>query len=91
MTRISDSLIYSRTVLAVQPVENRPVLEVALHGGGGARTISRYALEALGRLRHGLLHSQGHREPLAGRTENARQCHRAEAGKAGQTKTYVPP
>ncbi|WP_268240630.1 RNaseH domain-containing protein [Micromonospora sonchi] len=50
VTRISDSLIYSRKVLAIQPGKNRPILEVALHGGGGARTISRYALEALGRL-----------------------------------------
>jgi len=50
VTRISDALIFSRTVLAVQPGQDRPILEVALHGGGGARTISRYALEALGRL-----------------------------------------
>ncbi len=51
VTRISDSLIYSRTVLAVQPGDNHPILEVGLHGGGGARTISRYAVEALGRLK----------------------------------------
>lgn len=50
VTRISESLIYSRTVLAVQPGEDRPILEVPLHRGGGASTISRYALEALGRL-----------------------------------------
>lgn len=50
VTRISDSLIFSKKVLAVQPGKDRPILEVPLHGGGGARTISRYALEALGRL-----------------------------------------
>ncbi|GAA0400521.1 hypothetical protein GCM10009541_49580 [Micromonospora gifhornensis] len=50
VTRISSSLVFSRTALAVQPGEDRPVLEVPLNGRGGARTVNRLALEALGRL-----------------------------------------
>jgi len=85
VTRISDSMIFSRTVLAVQPGENRPILEVALHGGGGARTISRYALEALGRLEmdYSIL------KAIAARSQ-AEQRMRAEAiakaGKDGKPK-----
>jgi RNaseH domain of pPIWI_RE/pPIWI_RE module N-terminal domain/MID domain of pPIWI_RE len=51
VTRISSSLVFSRTALAVQPGAGRPVLEVSLNGRGGARTINRLALEALGRLK----------------------------------------
>ncbi|USQ82564.1 RNaseH domain-containing protein [Streptomyces phaeoluteigriseus] len=50
VSRISSSLIFSSTALAVQPGEGRPVLEVKLNGRGGAKTIPRQALEALGRL-----------------------------------------
>lgn len=51
VTRISASLIFSRTALVVQPGEGSPLLEVELNGRGGARTINRLALEALGRLK----------------------------------------
>ena len=50
VTRISSSLVFSSTALAEQPGEDRPLLEVALNGRGGARTVNRLALQALGRL-----------------------------------------
>jgi hypothetical protein len=50
VTRISSSLVFSATALAEQPGEDRPLLEVALNGRGGARTVNRLALQALGRL-----------------------------------------
>ncbi|ONI91721.1 hypothetical protein ALI22I_07580 [Saccharothrix sp. ALI-22-I] len=50
VTRISSSLVFSKTALAEQPGRGRPVLEVTLNGRGGARTINRLALQALGRL-----------------------------------------
>ncbi|MCK2245275.1 MULTISPECIES: RNaseH domain-containing protein [unclassified Crossiella] len=50
VTRISSSLVFSRTALAEQPGRGRPLLEVSLNGRGGARTINRLALQALGRL-----------------------------------------
>ncbi|MET8331081.1 RNaseH domain-containing protein [Streptomyces sp. NPDC005181] len=50
VTRISSSLIFSKTALAVQPGSGRPLLEVSLNGRGAARTVNRLALEALGRL-----------------------------------------
>ncbi len=78
-----------QTVLAVQPGENRPVLEVALHGGGGARTISRYALEALGRLDmdYSILKAIANRSQAEQRmSANAI----AEAGKAGKPKLTFP-
>jgi RNaseH domain of pPIWI_RE/pPIWI_RE module N-terminal domain len=50
VTRISSSLIFSATALAEQPGGDRPLLEVALNGRGGARTVNRLALQALGRL-----------------------------------------
>ncbi len=50
VTRVSDSLIFSRTALAQQPGPGRPVLEVKLDGRGSAHTINRLALAALGRL-----------------------------------------
>jgi hypothetical protein len=50
VTRISSSLVFSSTALAEQPGDGRPLLEVALNGRGGARTINRLALQALGRL-----------------------------------------
>ncbi|MDF5758380.1 RNaseH domain-containing protein [Spongiactinospora sp. TRM90649] len=50
VTRISSSLVFSTTALAEQPGAGRPVLEVSLNGRGGARTVNRLALEALGRL-----------------------------------------
>ncbi|WP_434592023.1 RNaseH domain-containing protein [Streptomyces sp. A5-4] len=50
VTRISSSLVFSNTALAEQPGQNHPLLEVMLNGRGGARTINRLALQALGRL-----------------------------------------
>ncbi|GAB3943536.1 hypothetical protein GCM10029976_066300 [Kribbella albertanoniae] len=50
VTRISSSLVFSKTALAEQAGLGRPLLEFALNGRGGARTINRLALEALGRL-----------------------------------------
>lgn len=50
VTRISSSLVFSKTALAEQPGRGRPLLEVTLNGRGGARTINRLALQALGRL-----------------------------------------
>ncbi|MFF9198768.1 RNaseH domain-containing protein [Streptomyces sp. NPDC014779] len=50
VSRISSSLIFSSTALAVQPGEGRPVLEVKLNGRGGMKTIPRQTLQALGRL-----------------------------------------
>lgn len=50
VTRISSSLVFSTTVIAEQPGRDHPLLEVALNGRGGARTINRLALQALGRL-----------------------------------------
>jgi RNaseH domain of pPIWI_RE/pPIWI_RE module N-terminal domain/MID domain of pPIWI_RE len=50
VTRISSSLVFSATALAEQPGGDRPLLEVALNGRGGARTVNRLALQALGRL-----------------------------------------
>jgi hypothetical protein len=50
VTRISSSLVFSATALAEQPGEDRPLLQVALNGRGGARTVNRLALQALGRL-----------------------------------------
>lgn len=50
VTRISSSLIFSSTALAEQPGKDHPLLEVALNGRGGARTVNRLALQALGRL-----------------------------------------
>ncbi|WP_198152848.1 RNaseH domain-containing protein [Pseudofrankia sp. DC12] len=51
VTRISPSLIFSRTVFARQPGEGHPVLRVRLDGQRGVRTVNRLALQALGRLR----------------------------------------
>lgn len=50
VSRISTSIVYSSTALAIQLGKGRPLLEVQLNGWGGARTVSRKALEALGRL-----------------------------------------
>ncbi|MDT0613608.1 RNaseH domain-containing protein [Streptomyces lancefieldiae] len=50
VSRISSSLIFSSTALAVQPGEGRPILEVKLNGRGGTKTIPRQTLQALGRL-----------------------------------------
>ena len=50
VTRISSSLVFSATALAEQPGEDRPLLEVALNGRSGVRTVNRLALQALGRL-----------------------------------------
>ncbi|WP_309114763.1 RNaseH domain-containing protein [Saccharothrix sp.] len=50
VTRISSSLVFARTALAEQPGRGHPLLEVTLNGRGGARTINRLALQALGRL-----------------------------------------
>ncbi|WP_161849174.1 RNaseH domain-containing protein [Frankia sp. ACN1ag] len=50
VTHIADSLIFSKTALAKQPGIGRPVLELDLDGRGGARTVNRLALDALGRL-----------------------------------------
>lgn len=50
VSRISSSLIFSSTALAIQPGNGRPVLEVKLNGRGGAKAIPRQALQALGRL-----------------------------------------
>lgn len=50
VTRISSSLVFSATVIAEQPGPDRPLLEVSLNGRGGARSINRLALQALGRL-----------------------------------------
>jgi hypothetical protein len=50
VTRISSSLVFSATALAEHPGEDRPLLEVALNGRGGARSVNRLALQALGRL-----------------------------------------
>ena len=50
VTRISSSLVFSATALAEQPGEDRPLLEVALNGHSGVRTVNRLALQALGRL-----------------------------------------
>jgi hypothetical protein len=50
VTRISSSLIFSSTALAEQPGGDRPLLEVALNGYSGVRTVNRLALQALGRL-----------------------------------------
>ncbi|MFE2723291.1 RNaseH domain-containing protein [Kitasatospora sp. NPDC059327] len=50
VTRISSSLVFSTTALAEQPGPDNPLLEVKLNGRGGARTINRLALQALGRL-----------------------------------------
>ncbi|QMU67113.1 RNaseH domain-containing protein [Streptacidiphilus sp. P02-A3a] len=50
VSRISSSLVFSTTALAEHPGENRPLLEVSLNGFGGARTVNRLALAALGRL-----------------------------------------
>ncbi|MFJ8770380.1 RNaseH domain-containing protein [Streptomyces clavifer] len=49
VSRISASIVHSTTALAVQPGRT-PVLEVKLNGYGGARSVPRKALEALGRL-----------------------------------------
>ncbi|BDU04547.1 RNaseH domain-containing protein [Nocardia cyriacigeorgica] len=49
VTRISDSLIFSRTALADNG-PGSPVLEVSLNGRGGARTVNNLALQALSRL-----------------------------------------
>jgi len=59
VTRISSSLIFSSTALAEQPGKDHPLLEVALNGRGGARTINRLALQALGRLKmdYSILHA----------------------------------
>ncbi len=51
VSRISSSLIFSSTALAVQPGKGHPVLEVKLNGRGGAKTVPRQALQALGRLK----------------------------------------
>ncbi|MFJ2195318.1 RNaseH domain-containing protein [Streptomyces violaceusniger] len=51
VSRISSSLIFSSTALAIQPGEGHPVLEVKLNGRGGAKTIPRQTLQALGRLK----------------------------------------
>ncbi|WP_156184730.1 pPIWI_RE module domain-containing protein [Allosalinactinospora lopnorensis] len=50
VSRISQSLIFSSTALAVQSYEGRPILQIDLNGRGGAKTIPRQALQALGRL-----------------------------------------
>lgn len=50
VTRISSSVVFSKTALAVPDNATQPVLEVTLNGRGGARTISRLALQVLGRL-----------------------------------------
>ncbi|MBC9714483.1 DUF3893 domain-containing protein [Streptomyces sp. TRM66268-LWL] len=50
VSRISSSLIFSSTALAVQPGEGRPVLEIKLNGRGGMKTIPRQTLQTLGRL-----------------------------------------
>ena len=50
VTRISASLVFSSTALAEQPGKDRPLLEVALNGHSGVRTVNRLALQALGRL-----------------------------------------
>ncbi|WP_063797927.1 RNaseH domain-containing protein [Saccharothrix sp. NRRL B-16348] len=50
VTRISSSLVFSKTALAEQPGTGRPLLEISLDGRGGARTVNRLALQALGRL-----------------------------------------
>ena len=50
VTRISSSLVFSATALAEQPGGDRPLLEVALNGHSGVRTVNRLALQALGRL-----------------------------------------
>ncbi|MEU7179534.1 MULTISPECIES: RNaseH domain-containing protein [Streptomyces] len=50
VSRISSSLIFSSTALAVQPGAGRPILEVKLNGRGGMKTIPRQTLQALGRL-----------------------------------------
>jgi RNaseH domain of pPIWI_RE/pPIWI_RE module N-terminal domain len=59
VTRISSSLIFSSTALAEQPGKDHPLLEVALNGRGGTRTINRLALQALGRLEmdYSILHA----------------------------------
>jgi RNaseH domain of pPIWI_RE/pPIWI_RE module N-terminal domain len=76
VTRISSSLIFSSTALAEQPGKDHPLLEVALNGRGGARTINRLALAALGRLEmdYSILHaiserSRRERELRAGAKE----------------------
>jgi hypothetical protein len=51
VSRISSSLIFSSTALAIQSGKGHPVLEVKLNGWGGAKTIPRQALQALGRLK----------------------------------------
>lgn len=51
VTRISSSMVFSSTALAEQPGKDHPLLEVALNGRGGARTVNRLALQALGRLK----------------------------------------
>jgi len=50
VTRISSWLVFSATALAEQPGGDRPLLEVALNGHSGVRTVNRLALQALGRL-----------------------------------------
>ncbi|MEU6442475.1 RNaseH domain-containing protein [Streptomyces sp. NPDC047046] len=59
VSRISSSLIFSSTALAIQPGEGRPVLEVKLNGRGGMKTIPRQTLETLGRLEmdYSILHA----------------------------------
>lgn len=50
VTRIDDSLVFASTALAVPRDEQHPILQISLNGRGGARTVNRLALEALGRL-----------------------------------------
>ena len=79
VTRISASQVFASTALAVQDGDGLPVLEITLNGRGGARTVNRLALEALGRLRmdYGVLRA------VAERAEREQKLMR-DAREAGQ-------
>ncbi|WP_187280842.1 RNaseH domain-containing protein [Microbispora sp. CSR-4] len=96
VTRISSSLIFSTTALAEQPGEGHPVLEVTLNGRGGARTVNRLALEALGRLEmdYSILHAIAERskreQELLGRARENKEAARFPRQHPGQIWPILP-
>ncbi|WP_371782549.1 RNaseH domain-containing protein [Streptosporangium subroseum] len=96
VTRISSSLVFATTALAEQPGRGHPVLEVALNGRGGARTINRLALEALGRLEmnYSILHAIAERskreQELLARARESKEAARFPRQHPGQIWPVLP-